>query len=307
MADLLASPERPSPTVKPAGFRSARRGRAASRYTPVLSLALTAPLLLLLAVGFLYPIGALIKLSLFMPTLDLSAYRKIVEQPIYLAIMARTFRIALLVSILSFVLGYPVALAMASLNRRLATIAAAAVFIALWSPVFVRSYAWIVLLQRNGVVNTLMAQAGLINAPVKLLYNEGAVILATTHVLLPFMILPIFVALRSIPRELVPAARNLGAGPATAFLRVTLPLSLPGVFAGSVMCFILALGFYITPALVGGSGSMMVATLIGQQATVLLDWPFAAALSTTLLVATLVIVLVFRKAFSLSKGFASVD
>lgn len=282
-------------------------GGSTNRYSPALSLALIAPLLLLMSVGFLYPIGALIKLSLFMPALDFTAYRKIIEQPIYLSVMARTFRIALFVTIASFVLGYPVALAMASLKRRLAAVATAAVFIALWSPVLVRSYAWIVLLQRNGVVNNLIAELGLVGAPLKLIYNEGAVILAMTQVLLPFMVLPIYAALRSIPQEYVCAARNLGAGASTAFLRITLPLSLPGVFAGCVMCFILALGFYITPALVGGPGTLILATLIGQQATVLLDWPFAAALSTTLLIATLTMVVVFRKAFSMSKGFASVD
>ncbi|TIO30965.1 ABC transporter permease [Mesorhizobium sp.] len=284
-----------------------RPGGSVSRYSPALSLALVAPLMLLMSVGFLYPIGSLIKLSLFTPALDLTSYRKIIEQPIYLSVMARTFRIALFVTITSFVLGYPVALAMASLKRRLAAAAAAAVFIALWSPVLVRSYAWIVLLQRNGVANNVMTELGLIEAPLKLIYNEGAVIIAMTHVLLPFMVLPIFAALRSIPQEYVCAARSLGAGASTAFLRVTLPLSLPGVFAGCVMCFILALGFYITPALVGGPRTLIVATLIGQQATVLLDWPFAAALSTVLLITTLIMVLVFRKAFSTSKGFASVD
>ena len=285
----------------------ARPGGSVSRYSPAWSFALIAPLLLVMSVGFVYPIGALIKLSLFTPALDLTSYRKIIEQPIYLSVMARTFRIALFVTITSFVLGYPVALAMASLRRRLAAVAAAAVFIALWSPVLVRSYAWIVLLQRNGVANNVMTELGLVEAPLKLLYNEGAIIVAMTHVLLPFMVLPIFAALRSIPQEYVCAARSLGAGASTAFLRVTLPLSLPGVFAGCVMCFILALGFYITPALVGGPGTLIVATLIGQQATVLLDWPFAAALSTVLLITTLIMVLVFRKAFSMSKGFASVD
>lgn len=298
MADVRSRPNDQS-------FR--RAGGWASRYSRPLSLALIAPLLLLLSIGFLYPIGSLIKLSLFTPELDLSSYRKIIEQPIYLSVMARTFKIALFVTIASFLLGYPVALAMASLKRRLAAAAAAAVFIALWSPVLVRSYAWIVLLQRNGVANNVMTELGMVEAPLKLIYNEGAVIVAMTHVLLPFMILPIFAALRSIPQEYVCAARSLGAGASTAFLRITLPLSLPGVFAGCVMCFILALGFYITPALVGGPGTLIVATLIGQQATVLLDWPFAAALSTTLLIATLTMVLVFRKAFSISKGFASVD
>ncbi|SDA58130.1 ABC transporter permease [Mesorhizobium qingshengii] len=292
---------------RPSDHSLGRPGGPASRYSRALSFSLIGPLLLLLLVGFLYPIAALIKLSLFTPALDFTAYRKIIEQPIYLSVMARTFRIALSVTIASFVLGYPVALAMASLKRRLAAVATAAVFIALWSPVLVRSYAWIVLLQRNGVVNNVLQQLGLIEAPLKLIYNEGAVILAMTHVLLPFMILPIFAALRSIPQEYVCAARSLGAGATMAFLRITLPLSLPGIFAGCVMCFILALGFYITPALVGGPGTLIVATLIGQQATVLLDWPFAAALSTILVIATLTMVLVFRKAFSMSKGFASVD
>ncbi|RJG41006.1 ABC transporter permease [Mesorhizobium sp. DCY119] len=276
-------------------------------YSPVLSLCLLTPLLAVLAAGFLYPIGYLVKLSLFSPGLDFSPYMRVFEQPLYMAVMARTFRVALAVTVASLLLGFPVAFAMARLKGNLALVAAASVFIALWSPVLVRSYAWIVLLQRNGVVNRFITDAGIASEPLKLIYNEAAVIVAMTHVLMPFMILPIFAALRSIPKEYALAARNLGATATSAFIFVTLPLSLPGVFAGCVMCFILALGFYITPALIGGPGTLMMATLIGQQATALLDWPFAAALSTVLLCLTLFFVLIFRKVLSFNRGFHGVS
>jgi mannopine transport system permease protein len=192
---------------------------------------------------------------------------------------------------------------MAKLKGRSAALVAACVLIPLWTSVLVRSYAWIVLLQRNGIVNNALTDAGLISEPLRLLYTQGAVTVAMTHVLLPFMILPIYGALRSIPDEFPRAARNLGAGSASVFINVILPLSLPGVFAGSLMTFILALGFYITPALVGGARTLMMATLIGQQTTELLDWPFAGALSLVLLGATVLLVIVFRKALSLNKGF----
>ena len=155
----------------------------------------------------------------------------------------------------------------------------ACVLMPLWTSVLVRSYAWIVLLQRNGIVNNALLDLGVDHQPLRMLYTEGAVIIAMTHVLLPFMILPIYSALRSIPPDLDAAALNLGAGTGAAFFAVTLPLSLPGVFAGSLMIFMLALGFYVTPALVGGPRTLMIATLIGQQATELLNWPFAGALS----------------------------
>ncbi|MEO9340372.1 ABC transporter permease [Mesorhizobium sp. SB112] len=288
-------------------FQQAFAQQSFRHYSPMLSLYLLTPLLAVLTAGFLYPIGYLVKLSLFNPGLDFSPYMRVFEQPLYMAVMARTFRVALAVTIACLLLGFPVAMAMSRLKGRLALVATAAVFIALWSPVLVRSYAWIVLLQRNGVVNRFITDTGIAAEPIQLIYNETAVIVAMTHVLMPFMILPIFAVLRSIPNEYELAARNLGATAVLAFVRVTLPLSLPGVFAGCVMCFILALGFYITPALIGGPGTLMMATLIGQQATALLDWPFAAALSTVLLFLTLLFVLVFRKVLSFNKGFHGVS
>jgi mannopine transport system permease protein len=284
---------------------SARSTLSSARfYSPSASLGLAAPLLAALVAGFLYPVVRLVALSFSGGTFD--HYRRIFSEPLHLGVLLSTIEVALVVTIASLVVGFPVAYLMARLRKGLAVGVAACVFIPLWTSVLIRSYAWVVLLQRNGIVNQLLLEIGITDGPLKLIYTQGAVILAMTHVLMPFMILPIYSALRALPPDYIRAARNLGAGPVRAFVAVTLPLSLPGVFAGSVMCFVLALGFYITPALVGGPGSMLMATLIGQQTTVLLDWPFAAALSTVLLAVTLLFVLLFRRTLSLSKGLNSV-
>ncbi|WP_075293108.1 ABC transporter permease [Pararhizobium arenae] len=278
-------------------------GRSAKSYPPAVSLLLVSPLMALLIVGFLYPVARLVQLSF---TNGGEPYARLVRSGLYVGVLTDTILISATVAILCLVLGYPVALAMARLRRPVALLVAACVFIPLWTSVLIRSYAWVVLLQRNGLVNDLLITVGLIDMPLRLLYTHGAVILAMTHVLLPFAILPIQATLRSLPADLTRAASNLGATPVRAFLLVTLPLSLPGVFAGTLLCFVLALGFYITPALVGGPNSMMMATLIGQQTLVVLDWPFAAALSTLLLTVSLVLVAVFRRALAYNKGFSSV-
>jgi mannopine transport system permease protein len=273
-------------------------------YSPALSAGLVLPVLAALAAGFLYPIARLVALSL--SDGSLAQYRRIIEEPLYLAVLMSTVEVAFIVTVACLVLGFPIAYFMTRLSGGWARLVAACVFIPLWTSILIRSYAWIVLLQRHGIVNTLLIDAGLIDAPLKLIFTEGAVILAMTHVLMPFMILPVYSALSTLSPDYGRAARNLGAGPIRVFIEITVPLSLPGIFAGSVMCFVLALGFYIPPALVGGPSSMMISTLIGQQTTVLLDWPFAAALSTVLLIMTLFFVLVFRKALSFSKGLNGV-
>ncbi|AXA42915.1 ABC transporter permease (plasmid) [Rhizobium leguminosarum] len=296
-----------NPRVVPARPASWFFSRSARQYSHALTFLLIAPLMLLLAGGFIYPIGRLVSLSLMAPGFTLEHYERIVTEPLYMEVLLRTLQTGAIVTVTSLLLGFPVSFLMAHAKGRMAMLVSAAVLVPLWTSVLVRSYAWIVLLQRNGIVNGLLIESGLIGSPLKLIYTEGAVILAMTHVLMPFMILPVYNVLRTIPAEYTQAARNLGAGPISAFWRVTLPLSLPGIFAGCVMCFILAIGFYITPALVGGPGALMMATLIGQQTTVLLDWPFAAALATVLLTTTLIFVLVFRKALSVSKGMNSVN
>lgn len=298
-----------SDIVQQAGARLPRltglfRSDTARRYSPAVSLALALPVIAALIAGFLYPIARLVALSFSGETF--AQYRRIVEEPLYLMVLASTVEVAFVVTAACLVLGFPVAYFMTRVKGGWTNVVAACVFVPLWTSILIRSYAWIVLLDRHGIINTLLMKTSLIEMPLKLAFTQGAVILAMTHVLMPFMILPVYSALRTLSPDYWRAARNLGAGPVRAFVEVTVPLSLPGIFAGSLMCFVLALGFYITPALVGGPGSMMMSTLIAQQTVVLLDWPFAAAVSTVLLVMTLIFVFAFRKALSFSKGLNGV-
>jgi mannopine transport system permease protein len=263
------------------------------------SLLLAAPAIAALLVFFVAPLSTLVSESLTAPHLGLQNYVKALGSDLYLFILWRTIRLAFIVTILALLMGYPVALTMSRLPGRWAALLAVCVMIPLWTAVLVRAYAWIVLLQRKGLLNEALLGLGLIKEPLRLIYTEGAVILATTHVLLPFMILSIYSVLRTIPPELNKAAANLGASPVSAFRHITLPLSLPGIYSGVLMVFILALGFYITPALLGGPETLLMATLIGQQTTETLDWGLAGALSVTLLVITLAMVAAFGRVLRL--------
>jgi ABC-type spermidine/putrescine transport system permease subunit I len=163
------------------------------------------------------------------------------------------------------------------------------VIIPFFLSVLVRNYVWLMLLQRTGLVNQMLIRAGIITTPLELMYNEIGVLLAMVNMLLPYMILPVLSALLAIPPELRHASASLGANAARTLWRVTLPLSAPGVAAGSLLVFIVALGFFITPALLGGPRQMMVSNLIEFSVRQVLNWPFAFALANTLLVGTLVL------------------
>lgn len=279
---------------------SARRGE----WPLPLSLLLILPLVLLLGWAFFLPIGQLLLTSVTEPTLSLQNYIRLITEPLYLRVILRTIWIAVLATVLALALGYPVAALMARPGSRITKIATVCVLVPLWTSVLIRSYAWIVLLERNGVINSALIRWGLISQPLPLLYTEGAVLMAMAHVLLPFMVLPIYSSLRSIPQDLPRAAANLGAGAFRTFFAVTLPLSLPGVFAGCLIVFVMSLGFYVTPALVGGPRTLMIATLIGQQATELLNWPFAGAISCVLLALSLGITVAFKRLLRLDKVVA---
>lgn len=262
---------------------------------------LLAPITALLVLAIFWPIANLISRSFFDPDFTLVHYRHIYERPLYWRVFGRTFWISIWCCVLALLIGYPVAYVMARTVGWRGMLVTACVLGPLWISVLVRSYAWIFLLQRNGVVNDLLRDFGVIDRPLRMLYTEGAVLVAMTHVLLPFMILPIYAVLRGIPPELERAARNLGAGAMRGFFSITLPLSLPGVMAGVLFVFILAIGFYITPAMVGGPRTLMIGTLIAQQVTELLNWRVAGAVSLVLLVITLAITLIFQKALSIER------
>jgi mannopine transport system permease protein len=271
------------------------------RYSPAASLLLAAPFLLLIVVVFVLPLTTLLHESLFVPGPNTANYVRAFDEPVYLRVMLRTLRVAVLVTALTLVLAWPLAWVMSRSRGLGLALLAAAVLLPLWTSVLVRTYAWMVLLQRNGVVNQLLERAGLIDAPMKLLYTEGAVVLAMAHVLLPFMVLPILSALKGIPEDYVRAAQMLGASAWSTFREVVWPLALPGVTSGCLMVFLLALGFFVTPALIGGPQQMMIATLVSQQVREMLDWPFAGALVGILLVFVIALTLVFKRAVRLDR------
>jgi putative spermidine/putrescine transport system permease protein len=195
-----------------------------------------------------------------------------------------TFRTAAITTLVCALLGYPVAYLMATASPRARILMLAGVMIPFWTSVLARSLAWIILLGKRGILNEWLVASGLVSAPLPLLFNSLGVQIGMVHVLLPFMILPIWAVLMRLDQALPSAARSLGASPARAFVHVILPLSLPGLAAGCLLVFMLAVGFYITPALLGGDRDITIASLIEMVVRDLLDWPFGAMLSLSLIV-----------------------
>jgi mannopine transport system permease protein len=271
------------------------------RYSPAASLLLATPFLLILALAFILPLATLLHESLFVPSFSFTNYEKVFDQPVYLRVMFRTLRISAIVTVITLLLAYPLASLMARARGLLLGLLLLSVLLPLWTSVLVRTYAWLVLLQRNGVLNEILFGLGVVKAPMQFLRTEGAVVLAMSHVLLPFMVLPLYAALRAIPDDYVRAARMLGAGSLSVFRHVVLPLSLSGISSGCLMVFLLAIGFFVTPALIGGPQQMMLATLVQQQVTELLNWPFAGALVGVLLAFVLALVLLFNRVVRLDR------
>lgn len=211
------------------------------------------------------------------------------------AILVRTLFIAAAVTGLCAAIGLPYAMLAAAAKGWLRSALLVAVLIPLWTSLLVRTAAWVVLLQNEGLINGALQAMGLIENPLPLIFNRTGVVIAMTHVLLPFMVLPIYSVLLSIPANLMPAAAALGAPPWRAFWHVLLPLSLPGLLSGSLLVFMVALGYYITPALVGGANDQMISAIIAFYATGTANWGMAGALGLILLAATMAIYLVYGR------------
>jgi putative spermidine/putrescine transport system permease protein len=254
------------------------------------------PALGFLLVFYLYPLGDILVLSVTEPQPTLAHYLRLAEVPIYGRVLLNTFEIALMVSAIALLIGYPTAYLLASVSDRVAAILVICVLVPFFTGVLVRNYAWIFMLGNNGVVNGSLKRLGWIDASLPLMYNRFGVVLAMVHVLLPYTILVLLGVMRGIDRRLLAAAASLGSGPFTAFRRVFLPLSLPGIGGAFLLVFVIAVAFFVTPAMLGSAKETMLANLIAQQVGVL-NWGFAAALSTLLLVATLVVMAVMQAAF----------
>jgi putative spermidine/putrescine transport system permease protein len=217
------------------------------------------------------------------------------EQSIYVGIFLRTFWIGFVVTALCLLLGYPLAYKLASLPVRISNLLLILVLLPFWTSLLVRTGAWVVLLQREGVINDLLIALGLVSDPLQLVYNRFGVYVAMTHILLPFMVLPLYSVMRGIPPQYMRAAASLGAGPVRAFLRVYLPQTVPGIGAGCLLVFILAIGYYITPALVGGANDQMVSYFVAFFTNQTINWGMASALGAVLLIVTLLLFALYAR------------
>ena len=272
-----------------------------SRALPAAPILLAAPLLLFMLAFYALPVLAMLMRSVSDPTWSLSHYGELANDPVFSKVFRATLETSLIVTASALLLGYPVALALVR-SPKWAPVILVLVLLPFWTSVLVRSYAWMVLLGRHGLINEALLAAGLIERPWRLLNTPLATQIAMTHILLPYMILPIANALRQIDPSLGRAASGLGASPFATFRQVTLPLSMPGVAAGMLLVFVLALGFYITPAMVGGPREITLSMLIALQVEQL-NWPYASTLSAVLLVTALGLIALFYRLPGVGNAF----
>jgi putative spermidine/putrescine transport system permease protein len=216
-------------------------------------------------------------------------------------VLGRTLWISGVVTLVCLLMGYPVAYYISRQKPAKAGLLLFLVLLPFWTSLLVRTVAWVVLLQREGILNNLLLSLDLVKAPLRMIFNRFAVYVAMVHVLLPFMVLPLFAVMNGISPTYARAASSLGAPPLTAFVRVYFPQTLPGVGAGCLMVFIQALGYYITPALVGGADDQMISYFIAFYAAKTVNWGMAAALSLMLLAATLVLYAVYDRMIGIDK------
>ena len=216
-------------------------------------------------------------------------------------IFITTFKISILTTIICTLIGYPLAYFMSQLSRKWANICMVGVLIPFWTSLLVRTYAWLVLLQKKGLLNNIALDLGLINEPIKIVHNTTGTLIGMVHIMLPFLILPLYANMRAIDKDCLKAASSLGATPTRAFWTVFFPLSLPGLFAGLLIVFVLCLGFYVTPAILGGGRVIMAAMKISSNIELYFSWGAASALGVVLLVVTAIILYIASKLVSLDQ------
>lgn len=265
---------------------SASMIRAARRHGPYL---LILPGFVLLAGMFVLPVGQLLATSFGDPEGAFVHYERILTQPGYLRVVLRTLTLSAATAGLCLVLGYPLAYQLNRAKGAARALILLCILIPFWTNLLVRSYGWIVLLNPQGVVNSLLRRLGLIDGALPLVYNTTGVLIGMTQIMLPYMVLPLAAVMSRIDPRVMDAARSLGASPRTAFLEVYVPLTLTGALGGCLLVFMISLGFFVVPAMLGGQRDIFLAQLIEFNVNQTLNWPFAGALSAVLLVSTLVL------------------
>jgi ABC-type spermidine/putrescine transport system permease subunit I len=259
---------------------------------------LVLPSLILLLSMFLLPLLWLISASVYDGGFIGRHYVRLFTVPAYVKVALNTLRMALAVSVICLVVGFPLAYKIATGAGFWRNLLIIAVLMPFWTSVLVRSYGWMVILHPNGILNSALSAAGLISDPLELVHNTTGVLIGMTQIMLPYMVLPLAAVMQRVDPELLRAAKSLGAGPANSFFWIYLPLILPGVVAGSLLVFIISLGFFVVPALLGGTDDLTLAQLIDFNINTTLNWGFAATLSTVLLLSALAI---FALAVSVSR------
>ncbi|MDC6162267.1 ABC transporter permease subunit [Achromobacter xylosoxidans] len=262
---------------------------------------MAAPLAILLLALLIYPVGQLLLLSFYGDQgFSLAQYHRLFESSVYVNVLLITLKISLWTTFFSVVAGYPVAYLISSLSARRKTSLLFWVLLSFWTSFLVRTFAWVVLLGRNGVVNQMLQALGILDAPANLLYNFGSVLVGMVHALMPLAVLTMLSVMENIDRNLPRAASTLGARPGTAFWKIYFPLSMPGVAAAAIMVFVTAIGFFITPALLGGRKETMITQIIIDQVQQTMNWEFAGAVSVLLLVVVLAVFALYDRILGLS-------
>ena len=270
---------------------SNRASRDRRRYVGLLLV----PAVVYLVVVYATPFAKLLLLSFDYPEWSLDNYRAIAHDSFLWGVLLSTLSLAAGVTLICLILAYPVAYLMVRSAPRLQNFLAILIILPVWTNVLVRMYAWIVVLGRKGALNTGLGSLDIISDPLPLLYNRGAVYVGMVHVMIPFMILPIFAVMRQVDFGLVDAARSLGATRFSAFIWAFLPLTLPGVAAGCLLVFVLSVAFYVTPAILGGELDVTYVLVIDREVNVLLNWPLASAMAAVLLLVMLVVVVLYQR------------
>lgn len=265
------------------------------------------PAVLFLVALFVLPIGAFLGRALFDPEPTLRHLERLWDSKAFGIVTWNTFRLAGIVTFVSLLLGYPLALRIATLRTGLAAAILLVLVLSVWISLLVRNYAWMVLLGRDGLISKGLVWLGVFDQPTSLLYNEASVVIAMTHILLPYMVIPLVAALRALDPSQLRAAMILGARPAKVLRRVVWPQSLPGLAAGTVIVFVMALGFYVTPALMGGRGQITLAMLLDTEINEQLNWGYAAAHALVLLLATLAILALYNRRFGLARLWGGIQ
>lgn len=268
-------------------------GRRGGRSRPAVaagrgrSFRLLLPALVLLVVFFALPVIALLLRSVLEPAPGLQNYAALLGSTTYLRIFLNTFEVSALVTLVSLLIGFPVAWTLAILPRAAAAPVFAILLLSMWTNLLTRTYAWMVLLQRTGLINKTLMGLGLIHEPLPLVNNLVGVTIGMTYIMLPFVVLPLYGVIRKIDPAILQAAALCGATRFQALVRVLIPLVAPGMAAGALMVFVMSLGYFVTPALLGGTANMMLAELIAQFVQSLVNWGMGGAAAFVLLVVTL--------------------